>query len=92
MREHLSTNVPREMIERPIMGYSSSMASWLRGPLREWAQRLSSPEKLDRHGLIATAPIRHEWKAFQDCHSASQEALCGALIFQAWHDHWEGIA
>jgi len=88
MRELLSRYVSRDMIERPKMGFSIPMATWLRGPLRDWAEDLLSIDNLSRNDLISPKPVRREWANFLAGHNSSQEALWGILMFQAWQNQW----
>ena len=84
LRQILYRYVPPQIVERPKMGFSVPMDSWLRGPLREWAEDLLSSENLNRHGLFAVQPIREKWQEHLSAHRNWQHLLWPVLMFQAW--------
>jgi asparagine synthase (glutamine-hydrolysing) len=86
LRRLLARYVPAELIERPKMGFSIPLGSWLRGPLRDWAETLLDPARLRSEGWFAVEPVRSAWRAHLAGGSEWQQHLWTILMFQAWLD------
>ncbi len=84
LRQVLYRYVPRTLMERPKMGFGVPIDSWLRGPLRDWAEALLDPQRLHADGLLAVEPIRRAWEAHRDGTANRQYPLWNVLMFQAW--------
>jgi asparagine synthase (glutamine-hydrolysing) len=76
--------VPKQLLERPKMGFGVPIDLWLRGPLKEWAQDLLSPSALREAGLLKHAPIAEKWVEHQAGTRNWQYFLWNVLMFEAW--------
>jgi asparagine synthase (glutamine-hydrolysing) len=87
LRQVLYRRVPREIVERPKMGFSVPIDRWLRGPLRAWAQDLLTAKAIAASGLDP-APIVSAWNDLQTGRRQSGSALWAVVMFQAWRERW----
>ena len=84
LRRVLQKYVPKELIERPKMGFSLPIDSWLRGPLRDWAESLLDESRLRQQGFFNTRPILQKWAEHISGQRNWQHHIWGVLMFQAW--------
>ena len=84
LRQVLYRHVPRRLIERPKMGFGVPIGRWLRGPLRQWAEDLLSPDRLRRQGYLHVDPVRRVWRQHLDGRANREHELWNILIFQQW--------
>jgi asparagine synthase (glutamine-hydrolysing) len=85
LRQILQRHLPRDMFERPKMGFGIPIGDWLRGPLREWAEELLSEACLRDSGLVEPAPVRALWAQHLSGKTNGQYQLWPVLMLIAWY-------
>ena len=89
LRQVLYRHVPRELVERPKMGFSIPLGEWLRGPLRDWAESLLAEKRLRECNLFNVQHVRRHWAEHLSGHRNWQYLLWSVLMFEAWRDRWD---
>lgn len=84
LRQMLYRYVPKELIERPKMGFGVPIENWMRNELREWCEDLLSPDVIRRQGVIDADMVEVMWKGYLNGETNWNYYLWDVLMFQAW--------
>ncbi len=84
LREILCKYVPKELIERPKMGFGIPMGTFLRGSLRPWAEELLDEKRLKNEGVFRHEVVRGKWQEHLSNRRNWQYDLWTVLMFQSW--------
>lgn len=87
LKQVLYQYVPQKIVERPKMGFGVPIDSWLRGPLRDWAENLLDANRLQRESYLNPAPIRKRWNEHLQKQKDWHYSLWYVLMFQDWLSH-----
>ncbi|MFK7820418.1 MAG: asparagine synthase-related protein, partial [Planctomycetaceae bacterium] len=72
--------------DRAKAGFGVPIDSWVRGPLRAWAEAVLREEGLKREGYLSAAPIGTKWQQHLAGDADWQYLLWDVLMFEAWLD------
>ncbi|HMS78965.1 MAG TPA: asparagine synthase (glutamine-hydrolyzing) [Burkholderiaceae bacterium] len=86
LKRVLHRHVPRELVDRPKMGFGVPIGGWLRGPLREWADALLEPGRVAREGVLEPRAVSRAWREHLAGERDWSQHLWNVLMFQAWHE------
>lgn len=84
LRQVLSRYAPPTLFERSKMGFGVPIESWLRGPLRGWAEDLLAESALRSDAIFQVSPVRDLWADFIDRGYPCHYPLWDILVFQSW--------
>jgi asparagine synthase (glutamine-hydrolysing) len=88
LRQVLYRHVPKELIERPKMGFGVPIERWMRNELREWCGDLLNTDTLRRQGYLDADKVARMWKEYLSGESNWHYYLWDVLMFQAWLEAW----
>jgi asparagine synthase (glutamine-hydrolysing) len=84
LRQVLYRYVPRELVERPKMGFGVPLNAWLRGSLRDWADSLLAQSRLEQEGYFNAGLVRQKWAEHLSVKYDHSALLWDVLMFQSW--------
>lgn len=85
LRNILYKHVPKNLIERPKMGFGVPVGEWIKGPLRDWAESLLSKSSLASSGLLNEDQVQILWEEHLSGKRNWQAILWTLLMFQQWN-------
>jgi asparagine synthase (glutamine-hydrolysing) len=88
LRDALGDLLPPEILHGPKRGFSAPTGSWLRGPLRPFAEEclLAKPRGLPE--FFRLEAVRALWEAHQSGRENHANRLWALLVFEVWFQTW----
>jgi asparagine synthase (glutamine-hydrolysing) len=86
LRKILNKYVPKSLTQRPKMGFGVPIESWLRDPLRDWAENLLDEKRLKQEGYFNIKAIRNKWDQHLSGKMNWSYHIWDILMFQSWMD------
>jgi len=84
LKELLYRYVSKELVDRPKAGFSVPLDAWLRGPLKDWAEKLLDETRIKQQGFLKNELIQEKWQDHLSGKRNCSNQLWCVLMFQAW--------
>lgn len=88
IKEIVHKYLPREMMDRPKMGFGIPIASWLQNGLKPFVDLYFDETFVQRQQLFNNNEIQRIKKSFYDGKIERAEKIWYILMFQMWYDKW----
>mgnify|MGYP000848315272 FL=1 len=86
LKDILSKYVDPKYFLRPKQGFGVPLAQWLRGPLRETFDDITSQSLIKDQGFLNYELVRKKWKEHLSGTHNWSHSLWSVLMFQLWLD------
>ncbi|MGB0588058.1 MAG: asparagine synthase (glutamine-hydrolyzing) [Myxococcota bacterium] len=84
LRRCLMKRAPSDIVSRPKKGFGIPVASWLRGPLKDWMQAVLQRERVAGGGLLNPDWTERLMKEHLSGTANHRKALWSALCLELW--------
>ena len=88
IREVLGNYIPKNLIERPKMGFALPLDAWLRKGLKSWACDLLDENTIKSQGYFDYRVVDKHLKEHMSGRRNCSYQLWNILMFQSWYNHW----
>lgn len=89
LREVLHRHVPKELVDRPKVGFTPPIAEWLRGELFEWASETLDAPRPQEARVFDQEEVGRRWTEFLGGRSDYALGLWAILQWRSWADRYE---
>jgi asparagine synthase (glutamine-hydrolysing) len=88
LRTLLYKYVPRELVERPKMGFTIPLKEWLRGDLKHLIDDYLDPAVIERRGILNSSAVTRAVRAFRANDDLATNKVWSLIAFQLWQEKW----
>ena len=89
LRNLLYRYVPREIVDRPKMGFGVPVQEWLQTELRDWCCDLLEGSRIRKQGYLDASLVERLLKRFMKDEVMWSQRLWNILMYQSWLEEWE---
>jgi asparagine synthase (glutamine-hydrolysing) len=88
LKEILHQYIPKEMMDRPKMGFAIPIAEWLQDDLKGLVEEYIDLHKMEKQGIFNLNYVEDIKKKFYDGKKEYDVKMWYLLMFQMWYEKW----
>jgi len=88
LKEILHQYIPKEMMDRPKMGFAIPIANWLQNDLRELVEEYINLNTIERQGVFNVEYVEDIKRKFYSGKKEYDVKMWYLLMFQMWYEKW----
>ena len=88
LRRALAPLLPKEILRGPKQGFAIPLAAWLRGPLKQFAQEVLSPQTLASQGCLDPTTTNELIERHCSRREDLSRQIWGLMAFTLWFDRY----
>ena len=88
LKEIVHQYIPKEIMDRPKMGFAIPMASWLTNELKELVEEYLDENRIKKQEIFHWSAIKELKKNFYNGKKELDYKIWYILMFQMWYEKW----
>jgi asparagine synthase (glutamine-hydrolysing) len=88
IKEIVHKYLPKEMVDRPKMGFGIPIATWLQNNLKQYVDKYFDDEFITKQNIFNNNEIQRLKNSFFNGKIERAEKIWYILMFQMWYDKW----
>jgi len=88
LREITHDYIPKELLDRPKMGFAIPIAKWLKNELRDHVEEYLNEDRIEKQGIFNWGFITKLKMDFYKGRKEYDSKLWYFLMFQMWYERW----
>lgn len=88
LRDITHQYLPKDMMDRPKMGFGIPLAQWLRTELKEMVNFYLNEKRIGVQGILDVNTVNAILKSFYNGEDVDAGLIWYMLMFQMWHERW----
>ena len=88
LREITHEYIPKELLDRPKMGFAIPIAKWLKNELRDHVEEYLNEDRIEKQGIFNWEFITKLKMDFYKGRKEYDSKLWYFLMFQMWYERW----